>query len=118
MITLNSMQSAIYFDLEMNCPDRGRRHVDDSEIIEIGIVELNVASLEIMREANYLARPHRAISQRCTRITGLVDDDFKGAATLTNIIGRIRAEWPGNATGIAWGNDGDILTRACRQRRI
>lgn len=118
MKTPSTIQTALYLDLEMNCPDRFRPGDADPEIIEIGIVELDVVSLEIVREANYLVRPHRDISRRCTKITGLTGDDFRGAKPFRDVIADICVQWPGKATGIAWGEDGAVLTRACRQHRL
>jgi inhibitor of KinA sporulation pathway (predicted exonuclease) len=118
MKTLDTFQSALYLDLEMNCPDRSTPGVGAPEIIEVGIVELNVVSLEIIREANHLVRPLREISRRCTRITGLTGDDFKGAKPFKEVIAAICAQWPGKPTGIAWGDDGAILERACRQFHV
>jgi inhibitor of KinA sporulation pathway (predicted exonuclease) len=100
----------------MNCSDRSTPGTP--EIIEVGIVELNVVSLEIIREANHLVRPQREISRRCTRITGLTADDFKGAKSFKEVIAEICAQWPGKPTGIAWGDDGAILERACRQFHV
>jgi inhibitor of KinA sporulation pathway (predicted exonuclease) len=118
MKTPNPFQSALYLDLEMNCPDRSIPGVAAPEIIEVGIVELDVVSLEIVRETNYLVRPQREISRRCTRITGLAGDDFKGAKPFKEVIADICAQWPGKPTGIAWGDDGAILERACRQFHV
>ena len=114
----NTIHSALYLDLELNCPERFRPGDADPEIIEIGIVELDIASLRIVRERDYLVRPHRDISRRCTKITGLTNEDFKGAKPFTDVIAGICSEWPGRTTSIAWGEDGATLTRACRQHRV
>lgn len=118
MKTLNRLQSVLYLDLEMNCADTFTLGDVDPEIIEIGIVELDVASLRIVREQNYLVRPQRDISRRCTKITGLTREDFKGSVPFREVIAKICVEWPGKATSIAWGDDGLILMRACRQHRV
>ena len=118
MKTPSTIQPALYLDLELNCPDRFRPDDADPEIIEIGIVELDIASLRIVRERDYLVRPHRDISRRCTKITGLTNEAFKGAKPFTDVIAGIGSEWPGRAISIAWGEDGATLTRACRQHRV
>jgi inhibitor of KinA sporulation pathway (predicted exonuclease) len=118
MKTPGTIQSALYLDHEMNCPDRFRPGDPDPEIIEIAVVELDVASLRIVRERSYLIRPQRDISRRCTRITGLTSEDFKGAAPFREVIAEIGSEWPGKAICVAWGEDGPILMRACRQHRV
>jgi inhibitor of KinA sporulation pathway (predicted exonuclease) len=118
MKTPSTIQGAIYLDLELNCPEGFRPGDADPEIIEIGIVELDLSSLRIVRERDYLVRPHRDISRRCTKITGLTNEDFRGAKPFTDVIARIGSEWPGRATSIAWGEDGPTLRRACRQESV
>ena len=118
MKTPSTIQTALYLDLELNCPERFRSGDADPEIIEIGIVELDIASLKIVRERDYLVRPHRDISRRCTKITGLTNADFQGSKPFTDVLARIGSEWPDKATSIAWGEDGATLTRACRQHRV
>ena len=118
MKTPSTIQAALYLDLELNCPDTFRPGDPDPEIIEIGIVELDITTLRIVRERDYLVRPRRDISRRCTKITGLTNEDFKDAAPFREVIAEIGSEWPGKATSVAWGEDGPILTRACRQHRV
>jgi hypothetical protein len=57
MKTPSTIQGAVYLDLELNCPDRFRPGDPDPEIIEIGIVELDIASLRIVCERDYLVPP-------------------------------------------------------------
>ena len=118
MKTPCTIPSALYLDLELNCPDRFKPSDPNPEILEIGIVELDITSLRIVREHDYLVRPHRDISRRCTKITGLTNEDFKGAKPFKEVIAEICAEWPGNTASIAWGEDGAILTRACRHHSV
>jgi len=118
MKTPGTIHPALYLDLELNCPDRFRPGDADPEIIEIGVVELELTSLRTVRERDYLVRPHRDISRRCTNITGLTNEDFKGAKPFTDVIAGICSEWPRSPTSIAWGQDGPTLMRACRQHRV
>jgi inhibitor of KinA sporulation pathway (predicted exonuclease) len=118
MKTPSTIQAALYLDLELNCAERFRPGDPDPEIIEIGIVQLDIASLRIVRERDYLVRPHSDISRRCTKITGLTNADFKGSKPFTEVIATIGSEWPSGATSFAWGEDGPTLTRACRQHRV
>jgi len=118
MKTPNTIHSALYIDLELNCPDSFRAGEGDPEIIEIGIVELDIAALRVVRERDYLVRPLRKLSRRCTKITGLTSEDFKSAKPFTDVLAQICAEWPDKATSIAWGGDGPMLTNACRQHRV
>jgi hypothetical protein len=70
MKTPTTIQSAHYVDLELNCPDRFKPGDPDSEIIEIGIVKLDIVSLRIACERDYLVRPHRDISRPARKSPG------------------------------------------------
>ena len=118
MKRLGRITTALYLDLEMNCSDElhPSLNTSDPEIIEIGICRLDVPSLRIAHETNYLVRPlHLDISLRCTAITGLTTGDLKSAPSFKDVLASIRRDWPANATCFAWGKDGDILERACRK---
>ena len=121
MKRLGRITTALYLDLEMNCSDELQSSLNksDPEIIEIGICRLDVPSLRIAHETNYLVRPlHLDISLRCTAITGLTRDDLKSAPSFKDVLASIRRDWPVNATCFAWGKDGDILERDCRKNHL
>lgn len=61
MQDLKTLPSAVYLDLEWNCADLPRPGVSDPEIVEIGLVALDPASLRLVREANYLVRPRQLV---------------------------------------------------------
>ncbi|QNI32087.1 exonuclease domain-containing protein [Alloacidobacterium dinghuense] len=110
-------ERAIYVDLEWTCwdghPPAGRVR----EIIEIGAVEVNLNSLEIVREASYLVRPrHLDISSRCTRITGILATDLKSARAFQEVLNAFVTEFsPSEKLCCTWGrDDNDVLTEACR----
>ena len=121
MKRLGLITTALYLDLEMNCSDelQPSRNKSDPEIIEIGICRLDVPTLRIAHETNYLVRPlHLDISLRCTSITGLTRDDLKSAPSLKEVLASVRRDWPAHATCFAWGRDGDILERACKKHHL
>jgi inhibitor of KinA sporulation pathway (predicted exonuclease) len=119
MEKLGLIPTALYLDLELNCGDGPRPDQNDPEIIEIGICRLDASSLRVVQEANYPVRPlHLDISLRCTAITGITTDDLRSAPPLKDVLSRIQSEWPANATCFAWGIDGDILQRACRNHHL
>jgi len=119
MKDLKTLPSAVYFDLEWNCAVQPRPGASDPEIVEIGLVALDPTSLRLVHEANYLVRPrHLDISLRCTAITGITRDDLVRANPLGEVLSMIAGAWSANATCFAWGNDGDILTRACSKHSL
>jgi inhibitor of KinA sporulation pathway (predicted exonuclease) len=119
MQKLNTLHSAIYLDLEWNCPDTSCHNGAVEEIIEIGLVELDPTSLNINREASYLVRPRQLdISFRCTAITGITRCDLIGARPLREVIAKIAGEWPSKSTCFAWGEDEEVFVRACRAHQV
>jgi inhibitor of KinA sporulation pathway (predicted exonuclease) len=119
MQELKTIPSAVYLDLEWNCADFSRQGDPEPEIIEIGLAELDPISLRLVREANYLVRPrHLDICLRCTSITGLTRDDLRKAKPLRDVVSQIAQDWPSKTTCFAWGDDGDILTRACKANHL
>lgn len=119
MQQLKTIPSAVYLDLEWNCADFSRQGDPEPEIIEIGLAELDPISLRLVRESNYLVRPRQVdVSLRCTSITGITREDLIIARPLRDVISQIAQDWPSKATCFAWGEDGDILTRACQATQV
>lgn len=119
MQDLKTLSTAVYLDLEWNIARRRPNAAATLEIIEIGLVELDPITLSIVREASFLVRPRQVdISLLTTSITGITRDDLIHARPLRDVISAIVRDWPRKATCFFWGNDGDILTRACCEHRV
>src|ERR1700734_1549131 len=81
---------AIYLDLEWTCwntvPPAGMKE----EIIEVGIVAMDLANLKLIDQASYFVRPKRwEISQKCTTLTGITDQDIRTAKPLGEVVGAL-----------------------------
>lgn len=113
--TANKLQEhfgrAVYIDLEWNCWDSAKRTTQHREIIEIGAVEVNLETLELTLEKDYLVRPHPFdISDRCTAITGLTAADLKGARSFPEVLAQFEQDFslrrrcaaPGGTTANSW----------------
>jgi len=119
MQELKTLPSAVYPDLEWNCTDRPRPGNSGPEIVEIGLVALDPASLRLIGEANYLVRPrHLDISLLFTAMTDITRDGLVGANPLGQVLSTITGAWPGNGTCFTWGNDSDFLTQPCIKRSL
>jgi inhibitor of KinA sporulation pathway (predicted exonuclease) len=71
---------ALYLDLEWTCWDAPPPPGMRQEIIEIGIVEMDLLTLAVTEEASYFIRPRRwEISPMCTRLTGITSEDISKA---------------------------------------
>lgn len=106
---------AIYIDTEQSCwtapPPPGMRQ----EIIEIGVVEMDLQALEITRERSHFVRPRRwEISERCTELTGITKENIQGARSFPEVLQSLTEEFtPGKALCGAWGNDASLIKSTC-----
>jgi inhibitor of KinA sporulation pathway (predicted exonuclease) len=107
---------SIYIDVEQSCwtgpPPPGMRQ----EIIEIGVVEMDLQTLEITRERAQFVRPRRwEISDRCTELTGITEDDIRDARPFPEVITSLTEEFsPAKALCCTWGNDAGLIASACQ----
>jgi inhibitor of KinA sporulation pathway (predicted exonuclease) len=107
---------AIYIDTEQNCwagsPPPGMRQ----DIIEIGVVEMDLQALEITRENSYFVRPKRwEISELCTDLTGITKDDIQRARPFPDVIDSLTQEFtPSKALCCAWGHDASLIASTCQ----
>lgn len=106
---------AIYIDLEYTCWEEMPPPGMKQEIIEIGLAEMDLAILKIVKEAVHLVRPKRwDISAYCSRITGLTSDDIRGAQPLASVLARIEQDFaPRGKLFVAWGDDLRELLPVC-----
>jgi inhibitor of KinA sporulation pathway (predicted exonuclease) len=119
-ITEAQHELALYIDLEWNCWDGPPIPGRYQEIIEIGIVEMNLATLETTREKDYLIRPrHLDISAACTQITGLTEEDLKSASPFPEVIEQFATHFsPRERLCCTWGSDAHVLASACSRYKI
>ncbi len=110
------------FDLECTCWEgRGTRAPDGqvSDIIEVGICELDLETLEIGRSDGLLIKPGRSIiTPFCTQLTSIDDELLTGAQDFRSVMNYVRNNYsPHYRTAAAWGNfDGTRLRRECAEK--
>jgi inhibitor of KinA sporulation pathway (predicted exonuclease) len=108
-------KSALYLDLECTFweepPPLGMKR----EIIEIGVVEMDLQSLTIVREAVYFVRPRRwDISQACTKLTGITAEDIQSALPFGDVLNALTAEFsPATKLCCTWGDDAEVIAHTC-----
>jgi inhibitor of KinA sporulation pathway (predicted exonuclease) len=116
MITRDAQEDrALYLDLEWTCWDAPPPPGMQQEIIEIGIVEMDVATLDIIHEASYFVRPRRwEISHKCSILTGIKDQDIQRARRLSEVLDSIQQAFqPSDKVCCTWGDDVSVMARAC-----
>jgi inhibitor of KinA sporulation pathway (predicted exonuclease) len=107
---------SIYIDVELSCwtgpPPPGMRQ----EVIEIGVVEMDLQTLEITHESSHFVRPKRwEISDRCTELTGITKDDIKDARPFPEVLASLTEEFsPSKALCCTWGNDAGLIASTCQ----
>lgn len=113
------IKSFLVIDLEATCwkgtPPKGQQ----SDIIEIGIAEIDVASLEITRSEGILIQPSRSeISEFCTQLTSISKETLKGAPDFNSAINYIRNEYaPKYKPWASWGGfDKKRLIKECPEK--
>lgn len=102
-------RSLVVIDVEATCDDRGSVPRPETEIIEVGAVIVDAATLGPVDELQSFVRPvrHPVLTPFCTRLTTIRQSDVDGApgfpevfAALTEWIGR----HPGPAVFCSWGD--------------
>lgn len=116
-----SLSSALYLDLELTCWDTAPSPGLRNEIIEIGVVEMDLTSFAIVREAQHFVRPTGLweISEYCTKITGITRSDIIPAYSLEDVLKKLenQFEFSGKRT-VAWGHDVSVIKQACRSAKL
>ena len=114
-------------DLESTCwedgfaPD-GRKQVEAAEIIEVGIVQVDVRALEIIKEESYFAVPvENPVSEFCTQLTGITRDMImKNGYSLKYVLTKMENEF--GTKKHEWGSWGDYdrlqFERECPRKRL
>lgn len=111
----------LVLDLEMQCwlgpPPEGLAN----DIIQIGIVELDLEALAPCRERCLYIRPQRCeISPFCTELTGITPEIIrKHGRRFGEALNTIIKEFgPGNKLCLTWGKDRRAIERACLEAEV
>lgn len=103
-------------DLEATCWSGPTPAGQTSDIIEIGVVALDLASLEAAQKRSLLVRPARStVSAFCTELTTLTQRDVEAGTSLDEACRILRKEYDGpNRIWASYGEyDRDMLQRCC-----
>lgn len=111
----------LVIDIESTCwqgpPPRGQL----SEIIEIGICTVDLRKLERLEKRSIMVKPVRSrVSEFCTSLTTLTNDDVVGAGSLADAVSILKKEY--RALDRLWGSWGDYDRRqfeiVCRELTV
>lgn len=104
----------LFVDVEMTCWDGPAPEGEFPEIIEIGVAELDIATLEIVRSRSYLVTPvFSRISAYCTELTGITPADIRReGGPLSQIGARIAKDFGSRSKQwLSWGADRRAIDR-------
>ncbi|MBB3204771.1 inhibitor of KinA sporulation pathway (predicted exonuclease) [Rhodopirellula rubra] len=104
------LDQILVIDVESTCWDGPPPAGETSEIIEIGLCPLDVASLSRSSKHSILVAPKlSSISGFCTELTTLTPDMFAGAGALADAVRRLKKEF--ESKDRAWASWGDYDRR-------
>lgn len=112
---------ALCIDLELTCWDGDPPPGMRPEIIEIGIVELDMQRREIVREAEYLVTPVMSeISEYCTELTGITPEEVaQKGRPLGEVMRSLANQFgPKHKSLISWGRDWSGIERDCVSKGV
>jgi inhibitor of KinA sporulation pathway (predicted exonuclease) len=104
-------------DVEATCWDRGQPPGAVSEIIEIGLTVVDLATAERLARHRILVRPVRStVSEFCTELTGLTQHEVDGGVAFAEACRLLAVEHrAGSRPWASWGDyDRNLFTRQCR----
>ncbi len=94
-------------DVEATCWEGKRRDVQISEIIQLGIVELNLPAESISSNVGYNIRPqYSEVSQFCTELTGITPEELEGEKDFSQVYDMIKKRFP-HLKDYTWASYGD-----------
>jgi inhibitor of KinA sporulation pathway (predicted exonuclease) len=107
----------LFVDLELTCWENGIAPAgQSSEIIEIGIVEVDAPSLSITRTASFLVKPTRSeVSGFCTALTGITSTMLRSQGRpFAETCRLLERKWgTGGKAWMSWGPDRRAVDAAC-----
>lgn len=107
----------LHLDLELTCWEGEPPAGETSEIIQVGIVEVNTLDLRLSRKESFFVRSaNTKVSEYCTNLTGITQRqvDRQGRA-IYEVLNTIKNKY-GSTRKVcyAWGDDEAAIDRVCR----
>lgn len=115
-MTDRSLKRAVFADLELTCWNGPPPAGEKPEIIQIGIAEIDLATLEPRRTFMRHVRPRVSrISPFCQALTGITPAEARAGRPLEEVARSVRREF-GQTPWIAWGDDDAALRAAAAEQ--
>lgn len=111
----------LFFDLEITCWEHAPPEGEEAEIVEIGIAELDVRSLEVTRAESYFIRPtFSRPSAFFTGLTGITDATLRRhGLPFAQACAKIAKDMGSRSKqAMSWGPDLRALRRDLRRKNV
>lgn len=115
------LDQILVIDVESTCWENAPPPGQSSEIIEVGLCPVEVATARRLEKRSILVRPQRSgISPFCTQLTSLTPEMFADAGTLADAVRILRDEYhSGDRLWASWGDyDREQFQRVCREAAV
>lgn len=115
------LDQVLIVDVEATCWDGPSPEGQESEIIEIGLCLLEVASGKRQSKRSILVRPERStVSPFCTELTGLTQERVEQGISFAEACALLQSEYKAHQRVWASYGDSDRLRfeKQCREREI
>ena len=94
-------------DVEATCWKEKRPDGQISEIIQVGIVELNLLSGSISSKVSHNIRPqYSKVSEFCTELTGITPEELEGEKNFSEFLDMTKERFP-HLKNYTWASYGD-----------
>ncbi|MFS1429583.1 exonuclease domain-containing protein [Vibrio splendidus] len=114
---MSNKENILVIDVEMTCEEH-KTDGFESEIIQIGLVELNHRG-EIVRESMRFVRPqHSEVTPFCTKLTGITPKQVKSANYLDSVLNSLVKFGIKNKRLAFWGFDNLQFSQECSRKNI
>jgi inhibitor of KinA sporulation pathway (predicted exonuclease) len=112
------LDTILVLDLESTCWDGPPPAGQVSEIIEVGVCTVDVASLQRVEKRSILIKPQKSeVSEFCTRLTTLTADHLRDAGSLADATRILKKEY--HSQDRLWASWGDYdrrqFKRVCKE---
>jgi inhibitor of KinA sporulation pathway (predicted exonuclease) len=105
MVNCKRLDKIIIVDTEATCWEDSPPDGEVSEIIQIGICSLSIASGSISQKTSYIIKPRFSkISEYCTALTGISQSTVKGGLFFNDVCNKIIKDF--GTKGRAWASYG------------
>jgi inhibitor of KinA sporulation pathway (predicted exonuclease) len=102
-------QRLLVVDIESTCwePPQSKPRNEVQEIIEVGIAEVDIKDLRIVRNDGLLVKPsHSKVSEFCTKLTTLTQDQVDKGLSYKEVCLKLENDY--NSTNRTWASWGDF----------